>query len=268
LIFLDTLLPDLCLSVYRTTTTTTPLFIIIFSIFIIVVFVLSFVRPTNRYISTYYVRRGIDFGSFKRDVLLFKSLALLQLVYHYCFPTTRPFEFDALSVLMIVGGYTVSVMATNAIGIDRTYFGAELGLVEPKWIDQFPYGYVLVCFFVCFISMFFFLVLLLFFLFLLCALCEWRVVRRALLLLVACANFFFVFLCMFRYIPHPMITSQVVALLGFYKAAHYRAEWPYVIPIHVLLYLVHMMQEQFDFYRVYPDVPSGAAAAARKTKSE
>jgi len=30
---------------------------------------------------------------------------------------------------MIIAGYTVSLMATNAIGIDRTYFGAELGMV-------------------------------------------------------------------------------------------------------------------------------------------
>lgn len=93
-----------------------------------------------RYISTFYVRQGIDFGCFKRDVLLFKSVALAQLFYHYCFPSTGSFEFDPVSVLMIVAGYAVSVMATNAIGIDRTYFGAELGIVEPKWIDQFPYG--------------------------------------------------------------------------------------------------------------------------------
>jgi len=144
-----------------------------------------------RYISTYYVRKGIDFGSFKRDVLLFKSVALAQLFYHYCFPVAQPFQFDPISILMIVGGYTVSVMATNAIGIDRTYFGAELGLCEPKWIDQFPYGYI----------------------------------------------------------PHPMIVSQVVALLGFYKAAHYRTDWPYVVPIHVLMYLTHMMQEHFDVYQ-------------------
>lgn len=45
---------------------------------------------------------------------------------------------------MIVCGYAVSVMATNAIGIDRTYFAAELKLVEPKWINQFPYGYWLI----------------------------------------------------------------------------------------------------------------------------
>ena len=36
-----------------------------------------------RYISTFYVRRGIDFGSFKRDVLLFKTIALIQVFYQY-----------------------------------------------------------------------------------------------------------------------------------------------------------------------------------------
>lgn len=93
-----------------------------------------------RYISTFYIRRDIDFGSFKRDVLLLKTIALIQLGYHYFFPSNGKFEFDPISIAMILGGYAVSVMATNAIGIDRTYFGAELGLVEAKWIDQFPYG--------------------------------------------------------------------------------------------------------------------------------
>lgn len=93
-----------------------------------------------RYITTFYVRKGIDFGSFKRDVLLFKSIALAQLFFHYFFPTKMPFQLDITSILMVVAGYTVSVMATNAIGIDRTYFGAELGVCAPKWIDQFPYG--------------------------------------------------------------------------------------------------------------------------------
>jgi len=93
-----------------------------------------------RYISTFYVRKGIDFGSFKRDVLLFKTTALLQLFYHYFFPVHEQFVFDPISLAMIAIGYTVSVMATDAIGLDRTYFAAELGLVEPKWIDKFPYG--------------------------------------------------------------------------------------------------------------------------------
>lgn len=157
-----------------------------------------------RYITTFYIRRGIDFGSFKRDVLLFKSLALLQLFYHYLFPANHAFVFDPISVLMIATGYTVSVMATNAIGIDRTYFAAELGLVPPKWIEQFPYGYI----------------------------------------------------------PHPMIVSQIFALLGLYKAAHFRAEWPYVVPIHVTLYVIHMLQEHFDIYARY-EPKTGSAAKVK-----
>lgn len=93
-----------------------------------------------RYISTFYVREGIDFGSFKRDVLLLKTVALLQLFYHYFFPAHAQFEWDVVSLAMIAAGYVVSVLATNAIGVDRTYFAAELGLVEPKWIEKFPYG--------------------------------------------------------------------------------------------------------------------------------
>jgi hypothetical protein len=42
---------------------------------------------------------------------------------------------------MIAIGYGVSMKATVALGVDRTYFGAELGKCEPKWINEFPYGY-------------------------------------------------------------------------------------------------------------------------------
>lgn len=148
-----------------------------------------------RYISTFYVRKGIDFGSFKRDVLLFKSLALGQLFYHYVFPQQGSFSTDPVSIFMILTGYSISILATDAIGVDRTYFAAELGLVEPKWINRFPYGFI----------------------------------------------------------PHPMIVSQIWALLGLHKAAHFRLNWPYVVPIHIALYLIHMTQEVFDVYKRYPD---------------
>lgn len=50
-----------------------------------------------------------------------------------------------------------------------------------------------------------------------------------------------------------MIVSQVWALLGFYKAAHFRQELgPYVIPVHIVLYIIHMLQEHFDVYKRYP----------------
>ena len=138
----------------------------------------------------------------------------LQLFYCYLFPQKSTFAWDPVSVAMIASGYVVSILATNALGVDRTYFAAELGLVPPKWIDQFPYGYI----------------------------------------------------------PHPMIVSQIWALLGFFKAAHFRAEAPYVVPVHVALYTVHMLQEHFDIYKRYPSSssssssssPAGGAVAAKQ----
>jgi hypothetical protein len=57
-----------------------------------------------RYISTFYIRRGIDFGSFKRDVLLFKTIALTQLFYCYAMPTKSAFQVDYISIGMILSG--------------------------------------------------------------------------------------------------------------------------------------------------------------------
>jgi hypothetical protein len=162
-----------------------------------------------RYISTFYVRKDIDFGSFKRDVLLFKSMALAQLFYMYVVLPIQngTFSLDFVSLAMIATGYAVSMMATKALGIDRTYFGVELGLMEPKWVTEFPYGVI----------------------------------------------------------PHPMITSQVFALLGFHKAAHFRSAHPWVVPVHVILYLTHMLQEEFNIYAKEPAHPLYEEVAANKS---
>ena len=53
-----------------------------------------------------------------------------------------------------------------------------------------------------------------------------------------------------------MIVSQIWAMLGLYKAAHFRSEAPYVVPLHVALYLVHMLQEHFDVYKRYTESES------------
>jgi hypothetical protein len=158
-----------------------------------------------RYITTYYFRSEVDYGSFKRDVLLFKTLALSQLSLFYLFPSfmatqvlgTTPvnFSLDIVSLMMIASGYSISIMATKALGIDRTYFGTELGFCEFKIVNEFPYGFI----------------------------------------------------------PHPMILSQVWALLGIFKAAHVRVLLPYVIPVHIVLYLTHLLQENFDVYQKSPE---------------
>jgi len=148
-----------------------------------------------RYIMTYYYRDNVAYLDFKRDVLIFKSLALAQLAYLYLSPhgfnPVSALTADPISVLMIASGYGVSMLATKALGLDRTYFGVELGFCEPKWIDAFPYSTI----------------------------------------------------------PHPMITSQVFALLGILKGAgSIRASFPWLLPLHIALYLAHMLQEILDVH--------------------
>ena len=90
------------------------------------------------YIATYHVREGINFGTFKRNVMFWKSLALTHLGLTYL----KHFEFDIVSIAMIVCGYGLSTAATVALGIDQTYFGVELGKVKPNFVHGFPYNVV------------------------------------------------------------------------------------------------------------------------------
>jgi len=177
---------------------------------------LDVTHTPHSYISTFYFREEIDFGSFKRDVLLMKTISIAQLYLWYIYfeakGATSLMDFvtglDFVSIGMILIGYTISLQATAALGIDRTYFAAELGLVEPKWITAWPYSHI----------------------------------------------------------PHPMILSQVFALLGAYKAEKFRSAMPYLVPIHVCLYLVHMLQEELGVFR--RPSPKHAAKITTKTKAK
>lgn len=141
--------------------------------------------------------------------------------------------------------YAVSILATNALGIDRTYFAAELGLVEPKWITQVT-GHTLNALTMttdCHIIV---------------NHVQWSQFHTTLITTDFISprtspHRHFTSQFPYGYIPHPMIVSQVWAMLGLYKAAHFRAEAPYVVPLHVALYLVHMLQEHFDVYKRYPE---------------
>lgn len=105
-----------------------------------------------RYIGTYYNRENIDFGCFKRDVMLFKNVALVQTIILLVnsirdsspapFATNALNSIDVITIAMVIGGYWISILATIALGIDRTYFGWELGICESKWITDFPYGVI------------------------------------------------------------------------------------------------------------------------------
>jgi hypothetical protein len=151
-----------------------------------------------RYMTTYYVRENVAYGIFKRDVLLYKTVSLAQLVFLYASAATKGFTsladlgIDATAAAMIAGGYALSLYTTAQLGVDGTYFGIELGFVQKQkhYVQKFPYGVI----------------------------------------------------------PHPMILSQCVALCGFHRHAAFAAAWPYLVPVHVLLYLCHMVQEHFDIH--------------------
>jgi len=155
-----------------------------------------------RYIGTYYVRKNVAFGAFKRDVLLFKSIALAQLFALYASPLWKDTNcapvpcFRPDSLVLIVAGYFVSVCATAALGVDGTYFGIELGVVQAdyQFVKKFPYNVL----------------------------------------------------------PHPMILGQVVALLGLHVVPQVGTARPYLVPVHVALYLIHMTQEIYDVHDGVP----------------
>jgi hypothetical protein len=146
----------------------------------------SFVHYSH-YIGTYYYRKNINYGCFKRTVVYFKALAVVQLAWIYL----SNFEFNLVSLILIAAGVFLASSAAAAIGVDRTYFGSELGWCEPKWITAFPYN---------------------------------------------------------TGIPHPMIVGAVMWLSGFGIQSVFREKYPFLIPIHISLYVIHCLQEHFDVY--------------------
>jgi len=50
-------------------------------------------------------------------------------------------------------------------------------------------------------------------------------------------------------IPHPMILGAIVGLLGVHALDGVQAALPWVVPVHIALYLVHLIQEQIDYQR-------------------
>eukprot|EP00051_Salpingoeca_urceolata_P012576 m.155579 g.155579 ORF g.155579 m.155579 type:complete len:639 (-) comp17535_c1_seq1:32-1948(-) len=140
-----------------------------------------------QYITLYYYRCNVRYGAFKRDSLLFKTLALIHLIGLYAwgmFP-----EPDWVGIGLAAVGYTLSGLATLRLGINGTYFGIELGFVhkQKNFVQTFPYGVV----------------------------------------------------------PHPMILGQIIALIGLGRAAYLPG---FLVPAHIALYTVHMIQEEFDIF--------------------
>lgn len=103
------------------------------------------------YIATYNhitrIDKQVSFGTFKRDVVFFKATSMLQLAVVSALPFLKPEQYTqpsssttVASMVLIAAGETVAYLAYKAIGADRTYFGAELGVVEPRYSKRFPYN--------------------------------------------------------------------------------------------------------------------------------
>lgn len=133
------------------------------------------------YVAVLGSREDVSFGTFRRDAMFYKtlSLAILGSLYVACF------DFDAVSLALVASGFGTAALAADALGLDRAWFGAELGVCRPERIDRFPYGSI----------------------------------------------------------PHPMILGSIVGLVGLATLESFRDAWPWLVPIHVAFYLVHLLQE-------------------------
>lgn len=134
------------------------------------------------YMATYKHRENVNYGAFLRDAVFFKGVSMATL---FVLALPHLHAITPLSVVLILAGFGLAAAAAARLGPVRTYFGAELGQVEPRWISGFPYGVV----------------------------------------------------------PQPMILGAVVGLVGVGLIEPFAAAWPWLIPAHVGLYLLHMAQE-------------------------
>lgn len=90
------------------------------------------------YIATYASREQVSFGVFRRDVLFFKSVSMSILaVLALSSPTWSP-----VAIALIVAGFGTAAWAAGTLGADRTWFGAELGICEPRRVGRAPYGVI------------------------------------------------------------------------------------------------------------------------------
>lgn len=92
------------------------------------------------YMGTYHQRVNIAYCAWKRDALLYKTLALMQagLQFVFCFDYSAP---DFVSIGLCAFGFGLAFLATLALGVDRTYFGWELGEINGDCVRRFPYGF-------------------------------------------------------------------------------------------------------------------------------
>ena len=54
----------------------------------------------------------------------------------------------------------------------------------------------------------------------------------------------------YGYIPHPMITGQLIALLSLALHPNWFSKYTWLLPTHMLLYSLHCLQEIYDFHKI------------------
>jgi len=99
------------------------------------VYLFSFVQYLLYFVA--YTFRAVEPGRFARDATLFQLTALGVLFYEY-----GRTGLDVPSLAVAAVGFGLSGLAFLRLGSDRTYFGAELGVVPPGKVSGFPYGVI------------------------------------------------------------------------------------------------------------------------------
>lgn len=133
------------------------------------------------YMGTFEIREGVRYGQFVREAVFFRAVSMIQLAYWY----VVGFEPNWVSLILIGTGFGLSMLASHRLGFVGTYFGAELGQIEPRWERSFPYGTI----------------------------------------------------------PHPMIVGNLIGLVGIGLSPELSERFPWLVPSHCALYLIHLVQE-------------------------
>ena len=101
--------------------------------------VLTSFRHYCIYMSTFAFREpDVAHGNLMRDAKFYKTVAMCHMAYRLL-PVLQ-FPKDLPVVACAAAGFAVTILATIQLGFVRTYFGSELGFVQPKWITGFPYN--------------------------------------------------------------------------------------------------------------------------------
>lgn len=82
-----------------------------------------------------FVLRRVRLEVFIRDAVLTKGVSLAAFAAVYL--TAPP---DLLSLLVVATGLLFNISAARALGTERTYYGLELGALEPRLVKGFPYS--------------------------------------------------------------------------------------------------------------------------------